>query len=203
MSKLKLYGISGSRAQRSLWAIEEVGVEYEHVAVGFGEDSKAPEFLAVNPNGRIPALVDGELLLFESIAINLYLAKQYGGDLYPSAAQSEALAWQWSVWAIAEIEPLQVASLVQKLFVPAEKRNERLIASSEKQLARPLAVLDAALAERKWLVGDAFGIADLNVAAVMLLLGLINFDYSAYTHVSDWAQRCYARPALTRARALP
>ena len=202
MSKLKLYGISGSRAQRSLWAIEEVGVDYEQVAVGFGEDSKSPEYLTVNPNGRIPALVDGELVLFESMAINLYLAKKYGGELYPVDAPGEALTWQWSVWAIAEIEPLQVASLVQKLFVPAEKRNERLIASSEKQLARPLAVLDAALANRPWLVGDAFSVADLNVAAVMLLLGLIDFDYSTYAHVADWAQRCYARPALARAQAL-
>lgn len=202
MSKLKLYGISGSRAQRSLWAIEEVGTDYEHVTVGFGEDSKSPEFLAVNPNGRIPALVDGELVMFESMAINLYLAKHYGDGLYPADAHGEALAWQWSVWAIAEIEPLQVASLVQKLFVPAEKRNERLIKSSEKQLERPLAVLDAALANRAWLVGDGFSVADLNVAAVMLLLNLIDFDYSAHANVADWAQRCYARPALARAQAL-
>ncbi len=202
MSKLKLYGISGSRAQRSLWAIEEVGADYEQVTVGFGEDSKSPEFLAVNPNGRIPALVDGDLVMFESMAINLYLAKQYGDGLYPAGAHGEALTWQWSVWAIAEIEPLQVASLVQKLFVPAEKRNERLIKSSEKQLERPLAVLDKALANRSWLVGEQFSIADLNVAAVMLLLELIDFDYSAHANVTDWAQRCYARPALARARAL-
>jgi glutathione S-transferase len=202
MSKTKLYGISGSRAHRSLWAIEEVGIDYEHVPVSFKEDSKAPEYLAINPNGRVPALVDGDVTLFESMAINLYLAKNYGGDLYPNDPKAEALTWQWTVWGISEIEPLQMQILVQKVFVAEEKRNERLIASSEKQLARPLAVLDAALEGRNWLVDDQFRIADLNLAGVMLLLGRIQFDYSQYANVKRWADVCYARPALARAQAL-
>ena len=83
MSKPTLYGISASRAFRSIWAIEEVGIEYEHVPTSFRGDAGQPEYLAINPNGRIPALVDGDLKLFESMAINLYLARQYGGDLMP------------------------------------------------------------------------------------------------------------------------
>src|SRR5260370_41772781 len=63
MSKPKLFGISGSRALRAIWGIEEVGIDYEQVAVSFGADSKAPDYLAVNPNGRIPALIDGDLQL--------------------------------------------------------------------------------------------------------------------------------------------
>lgn len=202
MIKTKLYGISGSRALRSLWAIEEVGIDYEHVQTSFKEDSKSPEYLELNPNGKVPALVDGDVTLFESMAINLYLAKTYGENLYPSDPKTEGLTWQWSVWGISEIEPLQMAILVQKLFVAEEKRNEKLIASSEKQLARPLTVLDGALAERDWLVGDHFTIADLNLAGVMLLLGLIKFEYSQYTNVKRWTDACYARPALQRAQAL-
>ena len=105
----KLYGISGSRALRSIWAMEEVRVEYEQVATNFSADSKAADYLAINPNGRIPALIDGDLVLFESMAINLYLAKTYGGALYPDNAADEARANQWSVWGISEIEPLQSA----------------------------------------------------------------------------------------------
>ncbi len=202
MSKTKLYGISGSRAHRSLWAIEEVGIEYEHVPVSFKEDSKAPEYLAINPNGRVPALVDGDVTLFESMAINLYLAKNYGGDLYPNDPKAEALTWQWTVWGISEIEPLQMQILVHKIFVAEEKRNEKLITSSEQQLARPLAVLDATLDSRHWLVGDQFSIADLNLAGVILLLGMIKFDCSQYTNVKRWADACYARPALGSAQAL-
>ena len=89
MSKPKLFGISGSRALRAIWGIEETGIDYEHVPVSFGADSKAADYLAVNPNGRIPALIDGDLQLFESMAINLYLARRYGGALYPGNRSEE------------------------------------------------------------------------------------------------------------------
>ena len=201
MSKPKLYGISGSRAHRSLWAIEEVGIEYDQVPVAFKAGSKAPEYLAINPNGRVPALVDGDITIFESMAINLYLAKTYGGNLYPQNAKDEALTWQWTVWGISEIEPLQMQSLVQKLFVAEDKRNDKLIASAEKQLARPLQVLDDALSNREWLVGAQFSIADLNLSGVMLLLKMIKFDYANYSNVQRWADACYARPSLARAQA--
>ena len=203
MSKPKLFGISGSRALRAIWGIEETGIDYEHVPVSYGADSKAAEYLAVNPNGRIPALIDGDLQLFESMAINLYLTKRYGGSLYPGNAQDEARAWQWSVWAISEIEPLQMQIVVQKLFTPEEKRNPKVVEGASKGLQRPLKVLDAALAGRNWLIGDQFGVADLNVAAVMMLLKRIDFGYAEHTNVQRWADACYARPALARAMARP
>lgn len=83
MTKPKLFGIAASRAFRPVWAIDEVGIDYEHVPTNYMEDSKHPDYLAVNPNGRIPAPQDGETVLSEFMAINLYLAKAYGGDLYP------------------------------------------------------------------------------------------------------------------------
>ena len=203
MTKPKLFGISGSRALRAVWGIEETGIDYEHVPVNFAADSKSGDYLAVNPNGRIPALVDGDLTLFESMAINLYLAKRYGGALYPAHAADEARAWQWSVWAISEIEPLQMQIVIQMLFTPEEKKNPKVIPGATKGLQRPLKVLDAALAGRNWLVGDAFSVADLNVASVMHLMKDIRFDYSAHANVQRWADACYARPALGRALARP
>ena len=203
MSKPRLFGISGSRALRAIWGIEETGIDYDHVPVSYGADSKAADYLAVNPNGRIPALIDGDLQLFESMAINLYLAKRYGGALYPSNPQDEARTWQWSVWAISEIEPLQMQIVVQKLFTPEEKRNPKVVEGAGKGLQRPLKVLDAALAGRDWLVGDHFSVADLNVAAVMMLLKRIDFSYAEHSHVQRWANACYARPALARAMARP
>lgn len=199
----KLFGISGSRALRAIWGIEETGIAYEHVPVSYGADSKAADYLAVNPNGRIPALIDGDLQLFESMAINLYLAKRYGGALYPATAEDEARAWQWSVWAISEIEPLQMQIVIQQLFTPEEKRNPKVSAGATKGLQRPLRVLDAALAGRDWLIGDAFSVADLNVASVMHLMKSIAFDYSIHANVQRWADACYARPALARALAKP
>ena len=198
-----LFGISGSRALRAIWGIEETGIPYEHVPVSYGADSKAAGYLAVNPNGRIPALIDGDLQLFESMAINLYLAKRYGAGLYPDTASAEALAWQWSVWAISEIEPLQMPIVVQKLFTPEDRRNPKVIEGAGKALQRPLRVLDAALAGRSWLLGDHFTVADLNVAGVMHLMKIIDFGYAEHGHVQRWADACYARPALARALARP
>ena len=203
MSKPKLYGISGSRALRALWGIEETGFDYEHVPTTYGADSKGAEYLAVNPNGRIPALADGDLMLFESMAINLYLSKTYAPALYPSTLADEARTWQWSTWAISEIEPLQMQIVVQKLFTPKDKRNPKAIAAASTGLQRPLKVLDAALTGRDWLIGSAFSVADLNVACVMHLLKMIRFEYAEHTNVQRWADACYARPALARAMARP
>ncbi|MDA1073684.1 MAG: glutathione S-transferase family protein, partial [Proteobacteria bacterium] len=162
---------------------------------------KTPEYMAINPNGRIPALIDGDLVLFESMAINLYLARTYASALYPDNPADEARAMQWSVWGISEIEPLQMQIVIQKLFVPEDRRDQKVIDNAGKGLERPLKVLNDVLANRQTLLGGAFSIADLNVAAVMLLLNMVNHDYSAFANVQRWAQACYSRPALARAQA--
>ena len=200
MAKPKLYGVPGSRAIRSLWAIEDIGIDYEHVPVNLMEESQRAKFLTVNPNGRIPALQDGDITLFESMAINLYLAKTHGGDLYPRHPVGEAQTWQWSVWVMTEIEAAQMDIMAQKFFVPEEKRDPRVIEAAEKTLDRPLKVLDATLAKNQWLLGNAFSIADLNVAGVMLILKIVKFDYTAYPNVQFWLDACYARPSLKRAQ---
>jgi glutathione S-transferase len=203
MTKPRLFGISGSRAIRAIWGIEETGLDYEHVPVSYAADSKSAGYLAVNPNGRIPALIDGDLQLFESMAINLYLAKRYGGALYPSSATEEAQTWQWSVWGISELEPLQMQIVIQKIFTPEDKRDAQVVERATKALQRPLKVLNGALEGRDWLVGKEFSVADLNVASVMYLMKAIRFDYSEHANVQRWADACYARPALARALAKP
>lgn len=199
---IKLYGISGSRALRSIWAIEEVGVEYELVKTHFMGDAKKPEYLAINPNGRIPALVDGDLTLFESMAINLYLAETYGGALWPKGDHDQARAVQWSFWGMTEIEPHLIAILLNKIMLPEGQRDAKLVTAAEKGIRRPLKVLEAHLAGRKHLLGGEFTIADLNVASVLSMAGMVKYDLSEFPAVGEWLGRCTSRPALTRARAL-
>ena len=201
MSKPKLYGISGSRALRSIWMMEELGIDYELIPVNFNEESKQPEYLEINPNGRIPALVDGDLKLFESMAINLYLAKKYGTDLYPADPAAEAKVWQWSVWAISEIEPLQMQIVIQKVFVPEDKRNQKVIDRATKGLLRPFKVLNDVLTKHNYLLGDQFTVADLNLSAVMLLVRSMEFDFAEFPDIQAWMQRCYDRPSLAKAQA--
>src|SRR5262245_1674145 len=119
LAMIKLYGIRMSRALRSLWALEELNVPYEHVPIDFMTESKTPEFKAINPNGKVPALVDGEVTLFESMAINLYLARRYDTKgLYPRSAEDEARAIQWSFWGMTEIEPGLLIVLMNRMFLP-------------------------------------------------------------------------------------
>ena len=198
---IKLYGVRQSRAMRSLWALEELGVPYENVPTQFATDAKKPDFLAINPNGRIPALVDGDVTLFESMAINLYLAKKYDKQgFYPKSAVDEARAIQWSIWGMTEIEPALLQLLTHRAFLPAAQRDETLAQAALDKLAQPLHVLDGALADRKHLLGDAFTIADLNVASVLSWARIVKMDLSKTPNVARWFGECCGRPAFTKAQ---
>ena len=200
MSKPRLYGIPGSRALRSIWAIEEVGIDYELVPTHFIKQSKTPEYLAINPNGKIPALVDGDLTLFESMAINLYLAKTYGGALYPRDPGDEARAWQWSVWAISSIEPSLMEMVLHKVMLPEDQRRSEVVTGAEQALERPLGVLGRHLESRDHLLGAEFTVADLNLAAVLSMSGMVGFDLSPHERVKAWLETCTARPSFARAQ---
>ena len=201
MSKPTIYGLSASRAFRSIWAIEECGIEYNHVPTSFRGDTQHPDYLAINPNGRIPALQDGDITLFESMAINMYLARTYAPHLIPQGAEAEAKTWQWSIWGISEIEPLQMQIVVQKFFTPEDKRKDSVIAGATKALARPLTVLNNLLGYQQYLLGDEFSLADLNLAGVMDLLSMVEFDLSEFAHVERWLGQCRGRDSFARAKA--
>jgi glutathione S-transferase len=198
---IRLYGIPASRALRSLWAIEEVGVEYEHVPTNFLGDSKKPEYLAINPNGRIPTLVDGDVTLFESMAINLYLARKYDGGLQPKTLEDEARAVQWSFWGMTELEPPLMQMVLNKVMLPEPKRDADAVKAAEAAIRKPLGVLDGAVARRSHLLGDTFTIADLNVASVLSVAQFVGFDFSEFANVQRWYDACTARPAFARARS--
>ena len=200
---LKIHGIPRSRAFRNLWAAEEAGVPYQHVPTNFNEESKEPGFLAINPNGRIPAIEDGGFALWESLAINLYIAKRYAAaTLYPKSLEDEARTWQWSFWAANEIEQALVDLARHRVVNPPEKRDESIAKAAEEKVQRPLGVLDAHLARTPYLLGDAFTIADLNVSSVMYASWFYKIDYSSRPHVKAWLERCLTRPAALRARKL-
>ena len=200
MSKPRLYGIPASRALRSIWAIEEVGIDYELVPTHFLGDSKKPDYVAINPNGRIPTLVDGDVTLFESMAINLYLAKKYGDGLYPGDPTAEALTWQWSFWGMTEIEPSLMKMVLHKMMLPEDQRDTSVVEQAENDIQRPLKVLDAHLADREYLLGGSFGIADLNVASVLGMSAFVGYDFSSFANARRWFSACEARPSLARAQ---
>lgn len=193
---ITLYGHPFSRAHRVMWMLKELGVPYDHVPTPFTDGSThKPEFLAINPNGRVPVLVDDGQPFFESLAINLYLARKYGGVLAASTVRDEGLATQWSFWVATEVEkPMLLASANLLLFAEEHRRADEL-AVMLKRLDRPFKVLDAHLANRAYLLGGDFSVADLNVSAVMTLGVIAGIPMAGYTHMSDWLERCLERPA--------
>ena len=199
---IKLYGIPQSRASRCLWMLEEIGVPYENVPIHFVGDAQKPDFLKINPNGRIPALDDDGLVLFESLAINLHLARKYDGGkgLWPKSADDQSRAIQWSIWAMTEAEPPVMRVLMHRAFLPEPQRNESEAKAGEQALQKPVGVLEGALGARPYLLGDSFTVADLNVHAVLgwaPTLGRVKLDGAP--KLSGWLRRCGERPALARA----
>ena len=193
---LTLYGAMASRAHRTVWMLKELGSHYRHVPTQFQDGStRTAEFLAINPNGRVPALDDDGFVMVESMAINLYLAKKYGGPLGPADLKEDANCTQWSFWVVTEVEkPLLFAAANRALFVEGARDEEQAQMAIAK-LGRPFKVLDAFLATRRWLVGDRFTVADLNVATVMDLAPQCGIALENWPHLQEWHTRCLARPA--------
>ena len=202
MAALKIFGGAKSRAIRSLWAIEETGEAYEHIKISSLEEMRSADFLAVNPNGRIPALLDGDTAIFESMCINLYLAENYAPNLLTNNNSVRLNVMQWSFWAISEIEPLQMDILNNTRFVPKANRIPAVANLALQRISRPLKVLEEKLNTQSWLASNIFTLADLNLSSVMLLLEMAKFDYSPFPKTRGWLDRCYARPALKAAQNL-
>jgi len=159
---LRIYGIARTRAFRAIWMAKELGLDYQHIPTETGAaGARKPDYLAINPNGRLPAIDDDGFVLWESLAITLFLAKKHAlGRLYPATPEDEAKAWQWSLWAVQEVDRgVNIWSLHAVRLPPAE-RNSQLREEALKVLAPPFRVLDGALADRDYLLGHEFTVAD-------------------------------------------
>jgi glutathione S-transferase len=204
MSKLKIYGIPRSRAFRALWLAKELGLDYDNVTVDFASgETREPPYLAINPNGHVPAIDDNGFILWESMAINLYLAKKYGfGTLYPTTLEGEARAWQWSLWGMTEIERNVLTAMFNRAVYPEAKRDAAAADAAEQELQDPLGVLDGAVAKTPYLLGDDFTVADLNVASILSWARPARIDFAPFPKAADWLGRCALRPAAKAARDL-
>lgn len=196
---ITIYGVAPSRTYRCLWLLEELGIEYQREPVRFDEPGEARDrYLKVNPNGRVPCLVDEDLVLFESLAINLYLIKRYGGPLAASSIEDEGRALQWSFWGANEIEPLLDVFVRERVYKPESDWDKDALAEAESALEKPTRILDDHLADRDYLLGSEFSIADLNLAGVMFPGPGNGYDLAPFANVGDWFTRCTERAASQR-----
>jgi glutathione S-transferase len=193
---LTIYGKTQSRTSRVLWLAKELGLPFEHVSIDqrAGETRK-PDFLKINPNGHIPAIRDGDLVLWESLAINEYLIHKHGGPLAPKTSDDWGRFYMWTMWAMTEVEPQANLVYQHTVVLPEEKRNPQVAASAREALKAPLSVLDGALAKNDYLLGSAFTVVDLNVACTLSNMPRVNYDLAPWPKVAAWLPKCTSRPA--------
>jgi glutathione S-transferase len=200
---LIVYGIPRSRTMRTFWLAAELGLDYRHVETLLDETGTRGEaFRKINPNGLVPTIDDDGLVLWESMAIALYLAKKHGGPLAPADLAEDAKMTMWALWSLGQIEGHALAILMHSASLPPDKRRADKLAEAKEAIAKPLGVLDAHLTQEKFLVGGRFTAADLNLVGCLFYLRLTPEVLAPYPSVAAYYEACFARPAAQAAYAM-
>lgn len=198
---LTIYGSANSRGLRVLWMAGELGLQYTHKDwLPRSAETKTADYLAINPNARVPSIDDDGFILYESMAINLYLAKKHKSPLYPADPKLEALCWQWSLWETDRLDRQIVDYVRNSVASKPEERNAAVADAAWKQIVPAFDALETALKKSAWLAGPAFSVADLNVASA--LYRALSIDVSRWAALDKWLKACWDRPAAKKARAM-
>ena len=201
---MKLYSATQSRGVRPRWLLEEIGAPYELVRVNLtAGEQKKPAYLAINPNGTVPTLVDGDLTLFESAAICQYLADKFPDKRLapPAGTPARGLYYQWIHYAMSGLEPPAVAIFLHTIQKPEAERIPAIVQESRRQLTAALDVVERALAGRNYILGDDFTAADVMIGSTLAwaqMMGLIGDGHKA---TGAYLARVTGRPAFQRASA--
>jgi len=192
---LKLYGLGPTRSLRALWALQELDAQFEFVRVNIlAGENLHPDFLRLNPAGKLPVLVDGDFVLTESAAIVMYLAEKYGDKgLMPTDLKERAKAYRWSLFAVTELEQPLWRIAKHTFLYPEDKRLPEDIALAREEFAAMAAVLDRHMDGRAFIVGHNITVADC-VTAYVLDWGNENGLIDSFPNLKAYLERMYARP---------
>lgn len=196
---MKLWGrVTSVNVQKSLWALGELNLPFERIDAGgqFGVVD-TPAYRALNPNGKVPVLEDDGLALWESHAIVRYLARRYGpGSLCPADLAGQALADQWMDWQATVFQAAMGPAFLGLIRTPEAERDQGAIARSVAATEAAVAILDAALADRAFILGEAFSMADIPLGAAVARWKKMPVERGARPHVDRWFEAVSARPAF-------
>ena len=202
---ITLYTFPRSSGTRVHWALEELGTPYAlHTLDREGGEHRGPAYLAIHPNGKVPALVDGDETYFESLAILIYLGEHYGVDkgLWPGRGPARAGALSWTVWSQTELQTYMMQFIYHGIDSPVsyapDQRSAATAGYNGKNFEQHLDMLEARLADREHLFGD-FTFADLAVASILGEGRHLGAPLGDHPRVSGWLDGCLARPARKRA----
>jgi glutathione S-transferase len=206
-----LYGVFRSRASRPIWLLYELGEAFEHIPViqayrlpqasapDAPFNTTSPAFLKVNSQGQIPAFVEGDLVLTESLSITNHIARTRGGMLGPQTPAEAALIDQWTLLAVTAVET-PALEILNVVGAGGDKTPEgqAAIAINAEKLRRPLKRLEAHLAAHSYLLGDRFTVADLNLAECLRYAQGHPTLLGEFPAVKAWLERCQSREAFKR-----
>jgi glutathione S-transferase len=166
-------------------------------------ENRSPEYLAINPMGKVPTLVDGDLVLWESAAILVHVAKTAGGELWPKGLRDESDALRWLFFGACHLDPYFTTLVVERLIKGrrGEQEDETATRYAEGALTRFVAILEHQLATRPYVTGT-FGVVDVALGCTIELAPLVRFDLAPAPHVRAWLERLHAR-ASWKACSLP
>jgi glutathione S-transferase len=192
---MRLYGMGPTRSLRALWALRELDAEFEFVPVNLpAGENRSPDFLRLNPAGKLPVLVDGDLVLTESAAIVMYLAEKYADKgLVPAELTERAQAYRWTMFAVTELEQPLWRMAKHTFIYPEAKRLPEDIALAREEFLAMAAVLESHMDGREFIVGDGVTIADC-VTAYVVDWGNENGLIDGFPNLEAYLGRMYARP---------
>ncbi|MFP3501566.1 glutathione S-transferase family protein [Burkholderia sp. SIMBA_062] len=192
---MKLYGFAGTRTQRALWGLKELDADFEFVSVNLlAGEHKRPEFLHLNPAGKVPVLVDGDLVIPESAAIVLYLADKYPEKaLLPADLARRADAYRWIMFAVTELEQPLWRITRHTFIYPPEKRSPADIELACEDFNAMATILDKHLEGREFIVGDTLTVADCVTAYLIDWASECNL-IEPFPQLRAYLERLYARP---------
>jgi glutathione S-transferase len=202
---LKLYGQYRSRAFRVVWLCKESDIAFEHVNVSIlveGATCKEPWYTAINPNARVPAIDDHGFVMWESAAINLYLAEKYKSPLWPADAKARGRMLQWGFFTANDIEPSMTTVMQNRVVFPPEKRDPALADQAASALQPRLKLVDEHLAKNRYFGIERWDMADFMVASVCFSFHAMKFDLSPFPHFHKWLMASIERPKAKEAIAL-
>lgn len=202
---LKLYGQYRSRAFRVAWMCKESDIPYEHVNVTInveGATCKQPSYVALNPNARVPTIDDDGFVMWESGAINFYLAEKYRSPLWPADLKAKGRAYQWAFFIANDVEPHMITVMQNRVMFAPEKRDAALADAADARLQPRLKVLDEHLAKNRYFGIERWDMADFMVASVCFSFTVMKYDLSKYPHFQKWLTASIERPKAKEAIAL-
>lgn len=198
---LKILGrATSTNVQKVLWFCDEAGVVCDHdndIGGAFGQND-TPEYLAMNPNGKVPAVIDDDFVMWESNSVIRYLARKHKSALYPSEFEARNMVERWMDWELSVVAPHQGTVLVGLVRTKPEDRDNAKIDASRQAWARGMTILDGQLAKTDYAAGDAFTLADIPLGPIAHRFFSLDIERPDLPNLRRWYDVLSTRPAFRK-----